>query len=402
MSTKIIKASESSISLIPPNNTLCLLHFLVDFPVPVRIIEGSCLKMTKKPLDDARNKFLDYVAGNENPPNNFSKVSEFWKQKELNSLKSINKKFDPDVNNLRASKGRRAMGNGGDDQGLWHAESLWRVQGILPPEFANNIKESDFGSPEKFHSIYGETSGMFLLNLYQAYVINNYIQKYSPKTSALDICEIGAGWGQCCEILSQIHDINSYTTIDLDFTLYLSYLNGVYNYTEKHTNLMTEERATKKYNYIIPQKIDCLKNKKYDIFINCFSLQEMSVENVEAYINLIYKQLRDGGIFISINHHGRAGVQRGSQYNFQKFKILDIDKHRRDTAAFAAYQVCVKKDKKSKTKYDADLIDRLTQLIVEIGPHTHTTPQLRNLREELLSQSPYGVSSSCSFKSSPK
>lgn len=100
--------------------------------------------------------------------------------------------------------------------------------------------------------------------------------------------------GQCCEILNQKLSLSSYTSIDLKETLCLSYLNAINNFKSSDVQLVSDKNL-KKYNFCIPEKIMHLENndKQYDIFINCYSFQEMNKENVISYVNFIKKKIKE-------------------------------------------------------------------------------------------------------------
>jgi len=208
------------------------------------------------------DNFEKYI--NNTTENEYSSVSKFWKKEKEYTIKQTGSDLPKkkDIKNLRRWKGRKGCGNHNTLEQF--NNSLNRIRNAkIPVSFSKDIFESNFGNPYKNNSDYGEYSGMFLLNLISTYMISNYIDKYTD-LKKLDICEIGTGWGQCCEILNQKYDLNSYTSIDLKETLILSYLNAQYNYSSDNINLVDNNKDIKKYNFCIPEKINFLENKKYD------------------------------------------------------------------------------------------------------------------------------------------
>lgn len=286
--------------------------------------------------------FKNYILDIDNL-NECSNVSLFWKREHknfgfVNELDFI--PTDEEIKNLRTWNKRNAMGNGGVDQIKWGKESYMRLLKAIPEkqiltEYINNLKESDIGNPVKVKTDLGNFSGMFYLNIIQTYILYNTISNFYTTDKPLDICEIGAGWGQCCEILNQKLSLSSYTSIDLKETLVLSYLNALHNFDNSDIQLIMNEKQ-KKYNFCIPENIHNLENSnnQYDIFINCQSFQEMSKQNVISYVNFIKKKLKRNGLFISINSwvsSGRYEIKDFTDLQLHNFEIIDIFKDPRST-----------------------------------------------------------------------
>jgi hypothetical protein len=55
--------------------------------------------------------------------------------------------------------------------------------------------------------------------------------------------------------------------------------------------------------------------------VNSFSLQEMDLETVQAYLAWIGQALKENGVFISFNSHGKAGVAAPSDYPLEHFHL---------------------------------------------------------------------------------
>ena len=182
----------------------------------------------------------------------------------------------------------------------------------------------------------------------------------------MNICEIGSGWGQSCEILNQKYNLNSYTSIDLKETLILAYLNAVGNYQNDDINLVDNDKNFKKYNFCIPEKIKLLENNKYDVFINCFSFQEMSKINVNNYINFIHKTLKKGGIFISINSCNYLEINNYTDYNFHSFNILDISPSLRFGHGRTPVVSCMKNEDNIK-EYKKEELDNMNKIIYNLN-----------------------------------
>ena len=308
--------------------------------------------------------FLKYTRNK--TQNDYSKVSKFWEKQKTYTINKVHSVFpkNEDISNLRTWKGRQGMGN--NCTADWFNKSLTRIiKAKIPIEFSDKIKESNYGNPYKGTSKYGNCSGMFLLNMINAYEIYNYINKYTKDTTKLDICEIGTGWGQMCEILNQLYNLNSYTSIDLEETLVLAYLNACHNYNINDITLIDDENFYSKYNFCIPEKINHLKTKTYDIFINCFSFQEMSKKNVESYISFIKTTLKPGGIIISINSCGYYEINKFSDFGFHNFEILEMKPALRVTPNVCCpISSCMKHNNNYKDTSDLETLNKKAEAIV--------------------------------------
>jgi hypothetical protein len=73
---------------------------------------------------------------------------------------------------------------------------------------------------------------------------------------------------------------------------------------------------------------------RFDLIINSFSLQEMDAGTVDAYLEWATRFLADDGIFVSFNAHGKAGIQRGSDYGFGRFDVCHVQTFRRIPTGF--------------------------------------------------------------------
>ena len=334
-----------------------------------------------------KNYILNTIEDSSN--NKFSNISTFWK----NEHKRFNfeNMFDfipniEEIDNLRIWDKRKAMGNGyPSKQYEWCAKSIFRLMTSGIPlksliEFTNNLKESNFGNPIKFETSFGNLSGMFYLNLISTYYIYTNIHKYYPNNYNLDICEIGTGWGQCCEILNQKFTLNSYTSIDLKETLILSYLNGCFNYNNTDIKLINDSEF-KKFNYCIPENIQYFTNKEqlFDIFINWYSFQEMTIENVINYVEFIKTNLKINGLFISSNSWGGPyEIREFSDLQLHNFEIINIFKDGRSLINGNKQLVVVCKNTKNNKKIDIDKLNQNALLLRDTDTLT-TEEFLKNI-----------------------
>lgn len=298
--------------------------------------------------------FKKYINEKNEQENDGTSVSSFWSKQ--NALLG-NEIIPKNISNCRNWKKRRGMGNNTNDR-QWAQNALERLNKKNISEndtFVIDLKESDFGNPYKLQTKYGLYSGMFLLNIMSTYDINKLIKKYT-NTSRLNICEIGCGWGQCQEILSQKLNINKYISIDLKETLILSYLNACYNYNGNEVLLFDGSTDTKRHTYLTPNHIHKIKDT-FDVIINYFSFQEMSLKNVNFYIDFIKKVMNDDSIFISSNGFDMFEIKKFTELGYLNFDIVYVE---RDNRSPYKKQLLVCMRKRTNKKYvHSDIINRL-------------------------------------------
>lgn len=329
-------------------------------------------------LISGKNKFKKYLTTMcERNNEQFSHVSKFWKN-EYNKYDFVDSfNFMPpedELINIRRWNKRSAMGNGSPDKQIeWINKSYQRLMDAVPEdvikEFKKDLVESDYGNPVRLEKKDWNYSGLFLLNLISTYYICNTIEKYYRRNN-IDICEIGAGWGQACEILNQKLSLSSYTSIDLKETLFLSYLNACYNYSEDDIKLINDKES-RKFNFCTPENIHFLEenNKQYDIFINYYSFQEMTKENVLSYVKFIKKKLKENGIFISCNSWGGAKyeIRDFTDLQLHNFEIIDIFKDKRSLVNGNKQLYVVCKNTFNPKKIDENKVNKLALLLRDTG-----------------------------------
>ena len=255
-------------------------------------------------------------------------VSDFW----TNEFKSMSTfPVEKDICNFRSRSKRVGMGdgrttgvsNGADKE--WINLSAKRILATnVPVDYVNNLNETDFGNPTKMEvSPFKNHSGNFILNTYTSYNANKFIDKYIGNQE-LDVCEIGGGWGQCADQMLQTRKINNYTFIDLPQNLYLTAFFIIMSNKDRSYEFVSDNSTTKAgLSFSLPATADTI-DKKFDVIINSYSLQEMSKANVDGYIDWIKSHMKDDGIFISINSHGKDEIKKASGFRFHEFDILEM------------------------------------------------------------------------------
>lgn len=153
----------------------------------------------------------------------------------------------------------------------------------------------------------------------------------------IKILEIGSGYG---ELARQVLKYSGYNRICYDFIdlpnnlffceLYLGAVFGLQSLDRSKFLVNPGSRSNKNkisLNFYDPSETAKLA-EKYDLIINTYSFQEMTVSSLNAYVNLIEEKLSQNGLFFSINSPQKWDVKSYSDYNFQKFFSISSYMHR--------------------------------------------------------------------------
>jgi putative sugar O-methyltransferase len=139
-----------------------------------------------------------------------------------------------------------------------------------------------------------EVSWEQLLSAYEAMLVHRELGK--GFSSCL---EIGAGWGRTAEALIQHTPCDTYVIVDLPETLALShhYLNQAFpdlatNYLETRDGELPEKGIL----FLLPNQIDRIKGRRFDLGLNINGLQEMPPTEVARYVKL-YDETCDSVFF---------------------------------------------------------------------------------------------------------
>ena len=261
------------------------------------------------------------------PP--YARVSEFWRRL-----------FDkrpplPDLNELLTF--RRSVhlyGTGGlpepdmAAERRLHRNSAKMVLGRVPAEFVTTLEEPLFGSPMIFDYNGLLCSENFLMNARKAYIYARAAARYMPDGKGLNVCDIGGGWGAVGYQLHRCLDVAAFTDIDLPGNLFFAGIFLPVVLDDKRVRRVLpgdriEAPEPGTLYFSLPQAIESLGGK-YDLIVNSLSLQEMDLETARAYVRWTKSHLAPGGLFISINRHGLAGVERAFDFGFTAFTIHEI------------------------------------------------------------------------------
>ena len=266
-------------------------------------------------------------------------VSEFWTE-----VIADRKNF-PGLNEIMTfRRDGFAYGIGDDRQGSFDREREYseRVHHIfrrmVSGEFVGTIPETSFGAPLVFEHDGIYRSASFWVNAATTARVQEFVERFG-KRGPLRVLEIGSGWGACAYQLHHVLNVESYTLVDLPQNLQISAI---------HLATVLPERSLEFVDVVgppvmaprsgsivacLPGALDRLQGK-YDLILNSFSLQEMTIEAVTAYINWIKASLGEDGIFVSLNSHAKAGVREPADYRYGTFHIHHWDVFRQSPSGF--------------------------------------------------------------------
>lgn len=272
----------------------------------------------------------------------------------------------PDINQLMVCRREGIIDSIGDDpQGTVERERAYfaRVhhlfRGMVDPPLMARLPETSFGSPLVFEEDGFYRSANFWINAATTHRVLQFLRSYG-KAGPLRILEIGPGWGACAYQLHQVVDVESYTLLDLPENLYIStlHLSSVLpDRTLAFVDVLgspVTQIAPKTLTACLPGAIRRLK-PEYDLVLNSFSLQEMSLASVREYIDWISDLLSPEGIFVSLNSHNKTDLLQPADYRYEKFKFLHLGVFRTAPAGFfntVPYEAVLAKRTADTPEYD--------------------------------------------------
>jgi putative sugar O-methyltransferase len=244
---------------------------------------------------------------------------------------------------------------------------------MVGSDFVASIPEPTFGAPLVFEHDGVRRSASFWINAATSRRVKELLDRYGA-SKPVRVLEIGSGWGACVYQLHHVLDVRNYTVIDLPENLYISAI---------HLRSVIPQRPLEFIDNVgdpiceIPSNTICAClpgaigriRTKYDLVLNSFSLQEMALDSVEAYMDWIRSSLSQDGIFISINSHAKAGVRKPSDYGYEKFHIHHWGVFRPSPSGFfntIPYEVVLGRRRPDSPDYPAELQDGLGWLM-QIG-----------------------------------
>jgi SAM-dependent methyltransferase len=124
-----------------------------------------------------------------------------------------------------------------------------------------------------------------------------HLDRLAPP-GALDILEIGAGAGNLAVLLHQRRRVSTYTIIDLPEML-LAAAATLAKHTDAAVDLGPDTNA--QYRLLNPAEADAVEPGRFDLACNYNSFMEMDRDQRDAYIELVYRTTRPGGLFVNVN-----------------------------------------------------------------------------------------------------
>lgn len=302
------------------------------------------------------------------------RTSEFWSE-----IFDARGNF-PDINQLLVC--RRESNTSGidtdtlgsiEEEKAYSDQTYHLFRRLVPRDYAASLQESTFGAPYSFEHDGLVRSSAFWMQCTISRKVLDCLAKFGTKRP-LRVLEIGAGMGMCLQHLHAKADVESYTIVDLPENIYISGVGLSTILPDRRIELHEMEGpsidsvAPGTINFCLPGTIARL-NAKFDLVVNSFSLQEMSLGNVNAYIDWIETVLSDEGIFVSMNSHAKAGVRQPSDYRWNKFHLHHWATFRQTPLAYfntIPYEVVVGKRRATSPVY-ADKVQNGIGWLMQLG-----------------------------------
>jgi len=299
------------------------------------------------------------------------KTSNFWAEI------FTQRRIYPDLNGLMVCRREGTIvGVGDDPQGTLDREKAYservhhNFRRMVTADFARSLPESTFGSPFVFEHEGISRSANFWLNAATTSRVVEFVRRFG-KSGPLRVLEIGPGWGGCVYQLHHAIDVESYTLVDLPENLYISTLHLGTVLPDREIGFIdmegpaVTEIPSGSISACLPGAIDRIK-AQYDLVLNSFSMQEMDLESVRGYIDWIETVLSPEGIFVSLNSHAKAGIEKPSDYRYEKFHIHHWGVFRKSPSGFfntIPYEVVIGRRRVESPSYAVECQDGLGRLM---------------------------------------
>lgn len=319
-------------------------------------------------LREIHARMRAYVGGFAPQGDPRARTSEFWKE-------IFDQRPDlPDVNGmLTFRRSPHVYGIGGqpsvelEAEERLHRNSARLVAASVPAEFVRSLAEPAFGAPLVFEQCGTLCSENFLMNARKAWVYKNAADAYLPGRAGLHVCDIGGGWGAVGCQLHQCLDLASFTDIDLPGNLFFGGVFLQMVLPDRPAHLVRSEAPldaleNRRLYFALPDRMDALRCS-YDLILNSLSLQEMDQDSAASYVRWARAHLREGGLFVSINRHGLAGVRTAWDFGFQDFAIREIYPISSYNFFMGAAYVTVMQGAAPPAAYDRDAMNALADLM---------------------------------------
>ena len=215
------------------------------------------------------------------------------------------------------------------DMELKRAEAMaahWVFTQSLPRGYLETVEEPGLGAPVCFTFPEGTFSASGIINAFTAQRIIHWCDRRGLGGRPLRVLEIGAGYGLVASLLLRRLNVQSYTIVDLPENLFLSsyYLQAQFpDQAATFLDSVGGRIGPTGFNFLPPPLLQTLTGE-FDLVINSYSLQEMTLESVQSYFAFVAAHLANEGLFYSLNSHAKSGVTRPSDYPFEQFELLSF------------------------------------------------------------------------------
>ena len=263
--------------------------------------------------------------------NTYTQKSENWRS--LFAQREDDKSFDfSEMESFLSTSSRAASGVGDMVRfNLRLKPALDYLGEKLDNSLLQKVNGSKVGNPPQvtINSVTSNLAHLWNLSRVEDYVEHLYLLK-EQQNEALDILEIGPGYGCGAHILISLGLVKSYTCVDLSenlgnsvFFLSRNYPDWNVNFCRSWSDLCTR---FKNLNFVLASGFNNLEKVQFDAVINTDSFGEMPANTAKLYIQKIPHLLRESGLFISMNGHRRGqyeltGVNKVSDYGYENFEI---------------------------------------------------------------------------------
>ncbi|MDX9702299.1 MAG: putative sugar O-methyltransferase [Candidatus Auribacterota bacterium] len=145
---------------------------------------------------------------------------------------------------------------------------------------------------------------------YYALLIRNFIESYLG-SEPVSICEIGAGAGNLAFFLSKMGCVRNYCIVDLPEML-INSSTTIYKHLSQakiRFNQKFDEGSgfgDSQFWFYVPQHLDMLKDKSFDLCLNFNSFMEMDKDARDSYIKTIYRVGKNDSLFINVNRRQKS------------------------------------------------------------------------------------------------
>jgi putative sugar O-methyltransferase len=208
-----------------------------------------------------------------------------------------------------------------------YARNAWDVvKRTVPVEYFDRFEESAVGAPTAFAFDGHVVSAGGIVNALTSYRIVEACARVGLAGRPLRILEIGAGYGQVAHQLLQQLDVETYAVCDLPENAFLTAYYLQVNHPEREALFLGAGESTggaPGLAFAIPPHLHRLEGS-FDLIVNSYSFQEMTLESVRDYVGFAAERLTPGGFLYSLNAHAKAGVRVPSDYGIEAFELETI------------------------------------------------------------------------------